>query len=371
MLIWADFPSGQKGLYGTSTANMLNGVWAQIVQGGGGTTATTLAADPDPNIASAGYVLKLAGMIFDISTNRCGLRFALPTPAATEGFACRMWLSALPVGNDTNPFISFRSAANAVLFSVRVLTNGSIEARSVDSNSGTLYGATTGPVVTANAWHHIEVKGLADASAGTIQVRVNGVTVLDLDTLNTGSSLIGQFEFGQVATAGDQDTSYSLYWKDVLFWDTTGSSDNDFFGSVSVYDLIEDGDIDLQWTPSSGSTGFNLVNEGDSGPVDTGYISADATPPGPTIFSMTGLPADVTSVRALIPIARMEKTDGGDCNVQMGLSPEGTNWDDGSDRPITSAFTYWWDVSAVSPATSAAWTPVEVNALEFRIDRTT
>jgi hypothetical protein len=87
-------------------------------------------------------------------------------------------------------------------------------------------------------------------------------------------------------------------------------------------------------------------------------------------FEMENLPPDITSVRALISVTRHRKIDGGDGNVQTALSPNGTNWDNGADRPITTAFQYDFDVSEVSPVTSSPWTPVEVDSLKLRINRT-
>ena len=364
-IIWADFPSGQLGLYGTSTANMLNGVWAEIVIPSNHTGTVTLVNDPDPNIAGSGTVLRTrsGGSV----SGSVGPRFALPSPANTEGIGLRLWMSALPQNNSTTPFVAFRNGANATLFAIKILSTGAIEARSTQTTGGTLYGTTTGPVVTANSYNHIEVKGLADASAGTIEVRVNGVTVLNLTGLDTGTGPIAQFLFGyyNITTGNPADNAY---WKDVVFWDTSGAEGNDFQGSVAVHDLYTDADISLNWTPSTGSTGWDLIDE--TTPNDTDYIQAGDPAPAAAVFSLTDLPEDVTSVRALLPIYRATKTDGGDCNIQVGITPNNTNWDDGADRPMTTAYTYWWDVSHLSPATAAPWTPVEVNAAYVRADRT-
>jgi hypothetical protein len=109
----------------------------------------------------------------------------------------------------------------------------------------------------------------------------------------------------------------------------------------------------------------------DGRPNDLTYMSAADSPlPSPMRFEMENLPPDITSVRALITVVRHRKIDGGDGNVQTALSPNGTNWDNGADRPITTAFQYDFDVSEVSPATGSAWTPVEVDNLKLRINRT-
>lgn len=480
--IWADFPSGQRGLYGTNTARMLNGVWAQ-------TNGVALVADPDPSIGSAGVVMQVTGS--ELFPSVMGGRFAYPLPQKTQGLKIRLWMPSLPTNNDQTVVIAFKNIGNTTMIAMRVLTTGAVEFRSTEGNGGTLYGTTSGPVLLANAHNDLEMKVFSDAAAGTIEFRVGTVVKLNLSGLNTNGADIAQVHVG-TNCGFSQAASAVPYYKDLVLWDTTGSQVNDFQGQVAVYDLIPDGDDDLQWTPSTGATGFNLVSDdypaatltasgaiasgnqvridntyyqftsasvdagtpagtaanpwlvalgGDvatalsnlfkavgasgvagtdystaltahptvdangftatqvsvaakiqtasaivvtetganlawsagtltDGPTDPSYVSADPTQLTPTIFTMSDLPPDVTTVRALLPIGRMVKTDGGDCSVLMGVSPNGANWDDGTDRAITVASTYWWDVSQVSPATSNPWTPAEVNSLLLRADRT-
>ena len=106
------------------------------------------------------------------------------------------------------------------------------------------------------------------------------------------------------------------------------------------------------------------------GPTDPSYIEADATPPAAAVFTMTDLPPDVTSVRALLPIFRGVKTDGGDCAVQAGLSPDNATWVNGADEPMTVAFTYYWSPIHEDPVTAAPWTPGAVNGAYVRVNRT-
>jgi hypothetical protein len=100
-----------------------------------------------------------------------------------------------------------------------------------------------------------------------------------------------------------------------------------------------------------------------AGGVNTVYPAAD-------IVSFTDLSADVTSVKGIMSIQRAAKTDGGDGNLQVSLSPNGTDWDAGTDNALTTAQTYYSDTSEVSPATSGAWTVAEVNALQGKLNRT-
>jgi hypothetical protein len=362
-IIFADFPSGQIGLYGSTESYMLDGIWAERRESGA-TAEVILVSDPDANIGSAGRVLKVDGG----STGSSYARIVSPLGAhATVGVGCRLWQNELPEGNssDGNAQIGFRTSGNVLVCYIQAQTDGSIAAY---NSSDVLLGTSALPVLTAGGYHHIETKVLRDAAAGTIEVRVNGVVALDLDTLALGASNIGIVTLGcDVRNSGS--TVPGNHYKDFVYWDGSGSAGNDFQGSVAVRDLYTDADIDIgDWTASTGSTIWDLVDE--TTPDDADYGQAADPAPDPVKMSLTDLPDDVTSVKALIPITRAIKTDGGDCSLQVGLTPNDVDWDDGADNPLTTAYTYRWDVSHTSPDTAAAWTPTEVNAAYVRLDRT-
>jgi len=365
-VIWADFPSGQQGLYGSDESLMLDGIWAALEEYSTGNV--TLLSDPEATIGSAGRVLRTNNNTISMS----GLRFALPAGATeTVGVGFRIYMSELPYGNWGSwqgPLIGFRTTGNTGIAYVTVLSNGAIAVATGRDGSG-LLGTTSTPVLTSAAWSHVEIKLLRHASAGACEIRVNGVTVLSLTGLALGASNIGQMFIGVNYWNSDNINKGQTYYKDVVFWDTSGSYANDFLGGVAVHDVVPNADVDLNWTPSSGSTGYNLISVGP--PVDTNYIYAGDPPPDPAQFSLTNLPVDVTSVKAVLPVVRAWKNDGGDCTIQSGVSPNDTDWYNGTDRPITTAPTYWWDVSHTSPATAAPWTPAEVDASDIRINRTT
>lgn len=493
MLIWADFPSGQRGLYGTNTSRMLNGVWAEVGYNAG--FLDLLTTDPDPTIGDA-------GVVFNYSTNGPGTgvvavggRFVVPTEVDTLGIGHRLWLSQLPTNATYWPVIQVRNSSNAGIAYIVVTTTGQISAYSggtINVQNGTLLG-TSSPCIVANAYNHIEFKTTIGASTGAIQVRVNGLTVLNLTGLSLGTAQIAQFFIGGTDNGGSPSPTVQCYTKDLVVWDGTGSQGNDFFGNVAVYDIVPDSDVSLNWDPSIGSTGYNLIRDDkpagtltasglisdgnvvridntyyrlSSGSLDTGspagtsanpwkvligadnaatllnlykaigatgvagttystaltahtsvdangvsdtqlsvtaklstaasivttetgsflaweagtltdgpttpsYISADNSPPAASVFTMTDLPPDVIAVKGVIPVGRMVKSDGGDCTVLMSVSPNNVDYDDGTDRPITVASTYWWDISMLSPDTGSAWTPTEVNDMRFKIDRTT
>lgn len=351
-LVWADFPSGHTGLYGTNTSFMDDGLYAAV----GGDAS--LGEDPDPNVT--GNVLTISRG----AQNGIGqkLRFILPSAQATFGMSARIWLPSLPSNSAHPPFFRFEDGANAEIFRIEPTTTGALQVFYAGGDS-----TTVAPVMVANAWQHIEVKVTVSATVGTIEIRREGVAVLELTGLNTGTASAEQCSICSRNNGSTLQTPSTYYVKDWVIWDGAGSINNDFLGSVIVYPLLTASDISLNWTPSTGATGFDLIDE--APPVDGDYIEAPDPAPAPAVMSLTDLPADVTSVKGLITVVRAAKTDGGDGNLQTSLISNAVTGN-GTDRAITTAFSYYRDVFELDPDTSAAWLPSAVDAADIQFDRT-
>jgi len=343
-----DFPSGQVGLYGTTLELLTSGVYAQY----GNANSCNLVEDPDPNIT--GTVLR-----FTAQPGATGvLRYVLPSSQTKVGMARRVWMDLLPVDPTRLPFLfEWRNGANSVLGSITCDTTGRIV-----GTVGATVTTSTNPALVANAWQHIE--SMMDTSTGDVEVRVEGVTVL----LMSGLVIAGPIAQVSVRVPSVNQDNLRQYLKDFVIWDGAGAANNDFMGSVQVIELIPDADNVFAWSASTGTTGFNLVDEAPPND-DTDYIFAVNPPPSLSNFDVTGLPPDITSVKGIIARVRSRKTDGGDGNLQVGVV-SGASVGLGADRPITTAYTYWSDVFEVDPATAAPWLPSAVNAVKLQLNRT-
>lgn len=469
-LQWADFPSGQNGLYGSANSFMLDGIYAE--------TTVSLVTDPD---GVSGGTVAFGGN---------GFRYVLSSAQTTVGMAGRYWFASLPVDNNKTELMQWRDAANSPQLALVLQSTGALSVFR-GRYDGTLLYTTPGPVITAAAWNHIEAKAFINNTTGTFEVRVNGSVKISLDSIDTcATSLV---ECSQVYIGNGLVGQRSFYLKDFIVWDGSGSDFNGFQGTVSVRDLNATADVGLgTWAPNVGSTGWVLIADtelsntltmsttiadldvvrisgtyykfttgsvnagtplgtstnpwlvavggtgadslsnlykaiGATGTAGTTYSTAltahtTVTPRGVTstrltvvptdgtttsmTFSVTSsglswqsastlaygptdaslieaavgataaevsfsdLPADTTTVRGLISVTRSYNSDGGDGNLQTSLSPNGTNYTLGANRPLTTAPTFYKDVSTVSPATSTAWTPTEVNSIRIKFNRT-
>lgn len=342
-------------IYGTDAGRvgrMLDGVYAEA--------AVSLIADPDPT-AGGGMVVQAVG----------NLRKVLPAAVTTIGVAARFWTGALPaVAGGYGYLAHFRDVNNVPHCFITVDPSGNIQAYRQDNAGAVLLGQTANPVLTTNAWKHVESKVFLDAAAGTIDVRVEGVNVLSLAGIRTTTNVAGAVLSCQNVFFGRNGGTGAVFnIKDLIVWDNSTAFNNTFLGSCQVLRLAPDADVSLNWTPSAGGTGFNLINE--LTPDDDGtYISAGVGPiPAAYKCSLSDVPLSVTSVRAVMPIHRSRKIDGGDGNIQVGLI-SGASTGLGTDRPITTAYTYWWDIYNVDPNGGAAWTRASLNAVTLQINRT-
>lgn len=215
-IIWADDFS----MYGYTTAPMLDGIYAQV----GGAISDAPGLPGKKCIGGDGTF-----------NDGYTVRVVLPSAVATCGMGIRQRIGVIPTKDALAPVpFQFRNSGNASILSVNVNPTGGLTVRS-GSSSGAILGETAVPVVTPNSWPHLECKFTPGAAgAGSIEIRVNGKTVLDLPSITTAADLVAQVRFGyddnDIVIEG-LDTRFT----DLTIWDTSGSVDNDFLGQCSVF----------------------------------------------------------------------------------------------------------------------------------------
>ncbi len=328
--------------YGTNSALMLNGLWSQV--------NGDIVTDPSDATRKA----------FQTSGNGFNTIQPLANLVATQGMAFRIWAPSLPC-NLRIGWFDDTGVAPRLYFTFTA--SGRVQVYSGDAvgDPGTLLGASASPAITANAFWHIEAKATFSTTVGTIEIKVEGVTVLSLTGLNTGIAQpynVGWWNNHAVQT----------YIKDFVQWDSSGSYNNDFLGSVQVYDLFTNSDVALNWAPTGAANGYSILDN--VPPDDAKFISAAWPAPSAYEATLTDLPDNISSVKGVILRYRAAKIDGGDGNIQASIK-NGSSTQTGANRPITTSQTFYTDVFEVDPATSALWTVDAVNAAHVILNRTT
>jgi len=355
-LLWCD-GFDHYGTGSTGRTNMLQGVWAEINSG-----ITPSATTPRTGTAclSTGTILN----------NLAVARRVFPTAnLATVGFGYGLYMAQLPAVSNVFGLAQFRDGGNTAQLSFVLTTAGEIEVKRGGA-TGTLL-AISAPVVTAGSYQHFECRATCDDTAGAVEVRVNGVTVIDIsgvDTRNSAAGLMTQVAFGNIST-GTNLSNVIPRFDDMFAWDTSGSEINDFIGPQRAYLLVPDADTAADdWVPDSGVTGYTQIDEVPPD-GDTSYIEAQSTPGDISEFALEDLPPEISAVTALYVTPMLRKLTAGTANVQVSMISNAAVAA-GADRPITEVYTYWADVFPIDPDTGAPWTAAAVNAALLRLEKT-
>lgn len=340
--------------------NLTEGAWAELTS----FTLTTL------NPRTGTHTIRRG----DVTQPR--LRRVLGGAKTAVGIGGVFYLAGLPTSNDRFHFFHFQDAANANQVTVTCQSTGVVSVyRGVpDTGSGTLLAQSASPVITAEAFQHVEAFVEFDNSAGSVEVRVNGVTACSaagVDTVNTSNVECSQvYIASRTAGTGTAGTG-AVDVDDVFCYDDTGSFNNTFLGDRRVITLFPNADtLQADWTPVGESTGYECIDEANPD-FDTTYISA--APPGSpgqlSEFGLQDLPAGVSVVSAVEIVNFSRKTEAGPANITAGIVSNSVPAA-GTDQPMTEIYTYRSDVFETDPDTAAPFTPEAVDDLLVSVERT-
>lgn len=343
-----------------SVANMTEGAWAQI---GASVQLSTV------NPRTGTHCIRLdAG----VSAGNGTVRRVFGAAKTTVGIGAAFHFSSLPTGNDGTNLFQFRDTANAEQLTIGLQSTGIISVWQRRPSGGVLLGTSGSPVITANAYNHIEAVVFFSNTVGTVEVRVNGVTVISIsgaDTVFTANVEASQVAIGG-NIAGEALNNPRMDIDDVFCYDNSGSYNNSFIGDRRVLTLFPDADtIQADWTVVGSATGYGALNEVPPN-GDTSYITAPAPgSPAPTSeFGIQNLPAGISAVNAVVVVGMARKTEAGVADTRWSVI-SGASESAGADRQMTEIYTYRQDVFETDPATAAPFTASAVDALQIKVER--
>jgi len=323
-------------------ANMMDGVWADIATSG--TSFVTGAATGE--------------LCLTVSNLGNGRRY-LTDDFERVGIALNFNLAALPL-TAAHRFIllGLRDDVGAQLVNIRVTPTGRIQLISGTLNSAAVVVATSKLAVAAGTWNHIEL--IADTSTGQAEVRLNGKPAIAAIAVPALVGVMSEFVFGLFDT-GSSNLFVRTYYDNII---AQGGEFVDWLGLAGVYYLQPDADgVPQDWEVTTGALAYPLVNElvpnDDTSYIFTGEVDAVAT------LAVEALPLNVVDVLAVIPIARVRKTDTGECDVAVGVVSGGFDAE-GTENAITSGYSYQWAVFETDPEDDAAWAPSPMPDITIR-----
>jgi hypothetical protein len=320
----------------------------------------------------------------DGSANGAGMTgfkyLALPSAAATvvAGLAFQVASGGL-FGNSVSTLVSFGvggATGTAAMTMIGVSPTGLLEARwgpgNVDYRTATLIGTAAHVPLVVGVWHSLQVRLTPHASAGALELLLDGVSVLSVSGVKTNGS---STPVTHLALSGSNanGNNFLSYFDDLWVCDavdasaTQGRPNNGYLGDLKVVTLIPSANGDqLDWVPSTGTNHAALVDE--VPPNTSDYVSASVVG-ARDLFAMTDLPGPgvVYGVRAA---HYSLKTDTGASSVKTLLKEAGGTITAQAAQPLSvSAAAYAGPFAMSKPsAPGTVWSAADINALQVGVE---
>ena len=224
---------------------------------------------------------------------------------------------------------------------------------------------TSATTYALSTWYYIEFKAtIGSGTSGSYEVRLNGATLMNnggngCNTQNTANAYANQVFLGSVNNCYQQVDD--LY---VLRTDT--APNNTFLGECRIFTNLPTGDssTNKQWTRSTGSNNYALVDEATQN-SDTDY-TYDATPGHIDTFTFASItPTGGIAAVALNMCAR--KDDAGTRQIAEETRQSSTEYTSSDTKTLTSSYLIHQNIREVDPATSLPWSASGVNSAEMGV----
>ncbi len=229
-------------------------------------------------------------------------------------------------------------------------------ALNVKNGDGTVLASLPAGSIPGNAYTYIELGATFHATQGWVGVRINNQLAVDINNVNTIRTANASAKLVQIngPAAGSGSDLDDLYIADGNGTDFTGP----FWGDHKLYVDLPNGDGTYkEFTPSSGTTHYNLVDEDPFNGTD--YVTANGSGvrdsylyPAFSATNRIDLVALLPYLQASVLNARALVRHGGADGVSEQINPPGTY----ARRQV-----YMFR----NPANNALWTAEQVNNAEL------
>lgn len=339
--------------YGTNNANMLRGVYAAMDTGNMPLRTTPLRSN-------------LGTHCLEANNNAFGSRKVLDA-AITEG-VCGIAYYPVQISGAHNIF-QLQNAANGPQITLATSSTGQLLVR-LGATNGSIIASSANNALAAGTYQFVEMYfriGNAGSPGGAVEVRVNGVTVIDETGLDTQAQADANVENVVIGLIGGGSTP-TCYFQDYYITDMTGSINNGFLGDTEWIANFPNADTATEeFTPSTGTDSFAMID--DATPDDDSTYIESTSSPQTSIFEVENTPGTATELVAVVTRVLARKDSAGAANLQTSLISTLGSPDTevaGSDNALEETYAVYTDVFETDPATGARWTKAAFDAMQLK-----
>ena len=226
--------------------------------------------------------------------------------------------------------------------------------RSINESGQAVLG-TTSKGLLSGRWYFVQMKVLFSETVGTVEVKINGESVLNLTGVNTGAYTVNNIYLHTATTPGYSAKDPRI---DDLYVDTA-----DFRGDRRVELLMPTANgYYEQWTPTGGTINFECVDDNPPN-QDTDYNGATVLTYKDS-FEFSDMETTAGAVPVVVVECYARKDDAGERYIRP-FARIGTVDYNGGTMYLGDDYQFLFYFWEQNPATSAAWEISEVNSTEF------
>lgn len=249
------------------------------------------------------------------------------------------------------------------LSAIVINTSGGISFVRKNSNNynqvaAVLASSSTGLIIS-DRWYVLEAKTRIHSSLGYIEIKLDGISILNMTT-NLNSSSTGVSYFNTIMLVGSDDNYCNTSFDDLYILDNAGNNAS-YLGDKRVLDLLPSAEGNYsQFGPSTGTDNSAVIDDGAT-LNDSDYVSGSSAGVKDT-YTFTNLPANAQTVSGLMYIVRAMKTDAGTKTLRVMQRQGSTDYErNQSDKNLSNSYDYYTYVDMKNPATESDWTVSDLN----------
>lgn len=261
---------------------------------------------------------------------------------------------AMLIGNFSAKQIHLQDGNGVTQVSLQIGSDGQIDAY---GGTSSLLASSSVGVVNPYAWFFVELKVYVHDSAGTVEVRANGVEVINETGQDTkyGTDYIGRLLWS--AEPGVQ----SVYCDDIYI------TDGEFLGDCRIRTFFPTSDETYsQFTPSEGSDNYAMVD--DTNPDDDSTYIESATLNAKDSYGVTPVLPGV--VKALQVTSMTKKTGTSKVITKNLIRSGGSDYNSTEEKSASASYECLLSIHEVDPDDSNPWTLSKVQNAEFGLQIT-
>jgi hypothetical protein len=232
------------------------------------------------------------------------------------------------------------------------------------TGGGTLLGTSAAGLVPASAFFSVELSAKIDASAGFIQIRVNGLpvagaSVVGVNTQQTSHAWFDQVQYGSTISAGTN--TYADIFDDFYIGDGTGSANTSWINPGVIVTRFATTNQSVQFTPLAG-TNYQEISVNPFG-GDSNYNSSPNVG-NKDLFSDSGtLSGNYTPL--FVKVQQVSRADNSSGRQAANLLVSNSSTVTGSSATKSTTYTYNDTYAINDPSTSGTWTQTSVDAVKW------